>query len=130
MPCKVRRDTAQLTLSLGSQRRLAFNQDFTEGPAPRVPNARASSGSSARRTAELVADAEDAGAPADVINLLKSMPWPQYGTFQEAQRDLGEASRRFAMGNQAAPEAGVNRDRRNLGRDAIENAPPGHTRHP
>lgn len=80
--------------------------------------------------AELVADAEDAGAPADVINLLKSMPRPQYGTFQEAQRDLGEASRRFAMGNQAAPEEGVNRDRRNLGRDAIENAPPGHTRHP
>ncbi len=80
--------------------------------------------------AELVADAEDAGAPVDVINLLKSMPRPKYVSLEEAQRDLSEASRRFAMGNQPADDDGVNRDRRNIGRDAVEDAPPGHTRHP
>ncbi len=76
--------------------------------------------------AELVADAEDAGAPVDVINLLKSLPRPQYGTFEEAQRDLGEASRRFATGNRPADDEGVNRDRRNIGRDAGQNPPPSH----
>lgn len=80
--------------------------------------------------AELVADAEDAGAPADVINLLKCLPRPQYGTFLEAQRDLSEASRRFATGNHSFDDRGVHRDRRNLGRDAVEGAPAGHTRHP
>ena len=80
--------------------------------------------------AELVADAEDGGAAVDVINLLKAMPRPQYGSLEEAMRDLSEASRRFGLGNQRTEDEGVNRDRRNLGRDAVENAPAGHTRHP
>ena len=44
-------------------------------------------------------------------------------------RDLAEAERRFAMGG-LKDDDGVNRDRSNIGRDRVENAPNGQTRHP
>jgi hypothetical protein len=71
------------------------------------------------------------GADADVINLVKSLPRNRYESKEEVQRDLAEAGRRFAMGTHAAEdEDGANRDRRNIGRDAVEGAEPPHTRHP
>ena len=73
---------------------------------------------------------EDGGAPAEVINLLKSLPRGKYETKEEAIRDLSEASRRSAMGNHPPDDEGVNRDRRNLGKDAVEHAPAGKVRHP
>jgi hypothetical protein len=78
---------------------------------------------------EIVGAAEDAGAPVDIINLLKSLPRAQYASAEDAMRDLAEAGRRFGMGNQKADD-GANRDRRNIGRDAVESAPRGLTRHP
>lgn len=79
---------------------------------------------------EIVHAAEDSGAPIDIINVLKSLPREQYGTRDEALRDLAEAGRRFGMGNQPANDSDANRDRRNIGKDAVENAPEGRTRHP
>ena len=76
----------------------------------------------------LVQTAADNGASVDVINLFKSLPREHYQSKQEVLRDLSEAARRFGMGNRADDEA--IRDRRNIGRDAIENAPPGKVRHP
>jgi len=78
---------------------------------------------------EIVRAAEDSGAPMDIINLFKSLPREQYASPNEVLRDLAEAGRRFGMGNRA-DEDGANRDRRNIGRDAVENAPHGLTRHP
>ena len=75
----------------------------------------------------LVQTAADNGASVDVINLFKSLPREDYQTRQEVLRDLSEAARRFGMGNRGD---GVVRDRRNIGRDAVENAPPGKVRHP
>jgi hypothetical protein len=77
----------------------------------------------------LVRTAEDNGATPDVINLLKSLPRGRYESKEEVLRDFAEAARRMAIGG-AGEEDGVNRDRRNLGRDMVEGAPPGHTRHP
>lgn len=79
---------------------------------------------------QLVKAAMDNGATVDVINLLKCLPRGRYETKQEAQRDLAEAARRLAMGNLPPDEEGVIRDRRNIGRDAVEEAEPPHTRHP
>jgi hypothetical protein len=73
--------------------------------------------------------AADNGAPADVINLFMSLPRDNYESKDEALRDLAEAARRFGMGNQRA-EDGAIRDRRNIGRPAVEEAPPGFVRHP
>jgi hypothetical protein len=44
-------------------------------------------------------------------------------------RDLAEAARRFGMGG-LKDDDDAPRDRRNIGRDAVENAPNGLTRHP
>jgi hypothetical protein len=77
----------------------------------------------------LVKIAADNGASVDVINLFKSLPRSQYHSKQEVLRDFAEAARRFAMGNHV-DEDGAVRDRRNIGRDAVENAPPGKVRHP
>ncbi len=75
---------------------------------------------------QLVRAAMDAGAPADVINLLKSLPRAHYYSKAEALRDLAEAGRRFGLGGLApGDEAG---DRRNIGRDAVEN--PTRRKHP
>jgi len=77
---------------------------------------------------DLVAAAEDAEASPDVINLLKCLPRERYDTLSMAQRDLAEAARRFAMGGHAPLTGSV--DRRNLGRDAVEDNPDGNPRHP
>ena len=77
----------------------------------------------------LVKTAEDNGATVEVINLLKSLPRGKYESREDALRDFAEAARRMALGG-AQDDDGVNRDRRNLGRDLVEGAPPGHTRHP
>lgn len=77
----------------------------------------------------LVQIAADNGASVDVINLFKSLPRERYQSKEEVLRDLAEAARRFGMGNRLADDEGV-RDRRNIGRDAVENAPPGKVRHP
>jgi hypothetical protein len=78
---------------------------------------------------QLVKAAEDNGAPVDVINVFKSLPRSQYESKDQVRRDLSEAARRFATGG-LRDDDGVERDRRNIGRDMVENAPPGHTRHP
>lgn len=78
----------------------------------------------------LVRVAADNGASVDVINLFKSLPRSRYESKDEAVRDLAEAARRFAMGNLTNEEDEALRDRRNIGRDHVEGAPPGKTRHP
>ena len=77
----------------------------------------------------LVRTAEDNGGTVEVINLLKSLPRGRYESQEEVLRDFAEAARRMATGL-AKDDDGVNRDRRNLGRDLVEGAPAGHTRHP
>ena len=78
---------------------------------------------------QLVKAAEDGGASIDLINVFKSLPRSQYDSREAVMRDLAEAARRMAMGG-LRDDDGANRDRRNIGRDAVENAPPGNTRHP
>ena len=78
---------------------------------------------------QLVKAAADNGGSMDVINVFKSLPRSRYESKEEVMRDLAEAARRFASGG-LRDDDGANRDRRNIGRDAVENAPPGHTRHP
>jgi hypothetical protein len=78
---------------------------------------------------QLVKAAADNGAPLDLINVFKSLPRTRYESREEVMRDLAEAARRFAMGGRTADDD-VNRDRRNIGRDLVENAPDGNSRHP
>ncbi|PTL77684.1 DUF2795 domain-containing protein [Vitiosangium sp. GDMCC 1.1324] len=78
---------------------------------------------------EIVEAAEDDGAAVDIINVLKSLPRDEYQSREEVMRDLAEAARRFASG-MLRDDDGVDRDRRNIGRDLVENAPEGHSRHP
>jgi hypothetical protein len=68
-------------------------------------------------------------APPDVINLFKALPRGKYESRDEVMRDLAEAARRFATGH-LPDDDGAPRDRRNLGRDAVEGAEDGRTRHP
>lgn len=76
---------------------------------------------------ELARIAGDNGAPAEVINLFKSLPSQDYGSYEEVVRDFAEAARRFAAGDFTGKEGP---DRRNIGRDLVENAEEGHTHHP
>lgn len=78
----------------------------------------------------LVRVAADNGAPTEVINLFKSLPRARYESKDEALRDLAEAARRFAMSNFTTEEDEELRDRRNIGRDAVEGAPAGKVKHP
>jgi hypothetical protein len=78
---------------------------------------------------QLVKAAADNGAPIDLINVFKSLPRTRYESREDVMRDLAEAARRFASGG-LRDDDGVERDRRNIGRDMVENAPPGHSRHP
>ena len=78
---------------------------------------------------EIVMAAADNGASVDVINILKSLPRQAYRSSDEVLRDLAEAARRFANGG-LRDDDGVQRDRRNIGRDLVEHAPAGHSRHP
>jgi len=79
---------------------------------------------------QLVDTAMDNGAPVDAINVFKSLPRQTYNSQEDVLRDLAEAARRFATGNLAVDDDGVDRDRRNIGRDAVESAPNGRSRHP
>jgi uncharacterized protein DUF2795 len=78
---------------------------------------------------QLARQAADNGAEADVINLFKCLPQARYESKEAVMRDLSEASRRFAMGR-SQEEDDAMRDRRNIGRDMVEGAPEGMTRHP
>lgn len=77
----------------------------------------------------LVRTAADNGAPVEVINFFKSLPSREYRTREDVLRDFAEAARRMAMGNSRADDD-ADRDRRNIGRDLVEGAPDGMTRHP
>jgi hypothetical protein len=77
---------------------------------------------------EIVQTAEENEAPAEVINFLKSLPRDRYDTEQMVWRDLAEAARRFGMGGHAPLVGSI--DRRNLGRDAVEENVDGNPRHP
>ena len=78
---------------------------------------------------QLVRAAEDNEGDVDIINVLKCLPRSRYESKEEVMRDLAEAARRFATGGLPDDDGAV-RDRRNIGRDMVENAPEGHTRHP
>ena len=78
----------------------------------------------------LVRTAADGGAPVEVINLFKSLPAREYRSKEDVMRDFSEASRRMAMHNSQEDDEDVRRDRRNIGRDLVEGAPDGMTRHP
>jgi hypothetical protein len=77
---------------------------------------------------DIVGAAEDAEASVDVINLLKCLPRDRYDSEEMALRDLAEAARRFGMGGHAPLVGSV--DRRNLGRDAVEENVDGNPKHP
>lgn len=79
---------------------------------------------------QLARQAADNGAHPDVINLFKSLPQARYESKESVQRDLAEAARRFAIGGLGDEEDDALRDRRNIGRDLVEGAPEGMTRHP
>lgn len=72
---------------------------------------------------DLVLIAEDDGAPANIINLFKSLPRETYESKEMVQRDLGEAARRMATG--PALHEDELRDRRNIARDLVEERGPG-----
>ncbi|MCP3104822.1 DUF2795 domain-containing protein [Myxococcus sp. K15C18031901] len=78
---------------------------------------------------ELVESAEDGDAPVTIINVLKCLPRTEYASKEDVQRDLAEASRRAASGN-LPDDDGARRDRSNIGRDLVEGAPDGQSRHP
>jgi hypothetical protein len=77
---------------------------------------------------DLVQAAGDSEAPAEVINFLKSLPRDRYDNEEMVFRDIAEAARRFGTGGRA-PLSGSS-DRRNLGRDAVEENQDGNPRHP
>jgi hypothetical protein len=79
---------------------------------------------------QLVKSAADNDGSPDVINLFKCLPKTRYDSKTEILRDFAEAARRLASGYPGAEDDGINRDRQNIGRDAVENAKEGHTRHP
>ncbi len=72
---------------------------------------------------DLVLAAAEAGAPAEAINFLRSLPDRTYTSPADVQRDFGEGSARFGMFSTEV------RHRGNLGRDAVE-AGANPTRHP
>ncbi len=75
---------------------------------------------------ELVAAAEDAEAPAALINFFKCLPRDRYDDAEAVERDFAEAGRRLAAG---AGRVGDAADRRNIGRDAVE-GPAAKVHHP
>ena len=77
---------------------------------------------------DLVLLAEDDGAPAQIINLFKSLPQENYESKEMVLRDLGEASRRMAIG--IAYHEDERYDRRNVSRDRVEDHPGPSGRHP
>jgi hypothetical protein len=78
---------------------------------------------------QLVEAAEDNGAGVDIINVFKALPREEYVSREQVRRDLAEAARRFATGG-LRDDDGVDRDRRNIGRDLVESASDNSSRHP
>jgi hypothetical protein len=78
---------------------------------------------------QLVEAAEDNGAGVDIINVFKALPREEYLSREDVMRDLSEAARRFANGG-LRDDDGVDRDRRNIGRDMVESASDDRSRHP
>ena len=72
--------------------------------------------------------AEENGAPAEVINLFKSLPEASYDSREQVMRDLGEAARRMAVGPSLHEDELY--DRRNIARDRVEDHPGPAGRHP
>ena len=77
---------------------------------------------------DLVLLAEDDGAPAEIINLFKSLPRERYDTKEMVLRDLSEASRRMAKG--PAYHDDPVRDRRNIAKELVEEHPRAAGKHP
>jgi hypothetical protein len=73
---------------------------------------------------EIVQTAADNDGPVEVINFLKSLPKPHYGSYEEVLRDFAEAERRFGQGNTAE-----GRSREDIGKQAME-SPDAPTHHP
>jgi hypothetical protein len=63
---------------------------------------------------ELAHAAAEAGAPADAINFLRSLPDRIYTSPNDVQRQFGEASARFGMGTTDV------RHRGDIGKEAVE----------
>ncbi len=72
---------------------------------------------------DLAFAAAEAGAPADAINFLRSLPDRIYTSPNDVQREFGEGSARFGLFSTDV------RHRDNLGRDAVETGA-NPTRHP
>ncbi len=72
---------------------------------------------------DLAVAAAEAGAPADAINFLRSLPDRIYTSPSDVQREFGEGSARFGLFSNDV------RHRENLGRDAVETGA-NATRHP
>lgn len=77
---------------------------------------------------DLVELVEDDGAPAHVINLFKSLPREEYDSKEMVQRDLGEASRRMAVGPSLHDDEKY--DRRDIAKERVEEHPGPAGRHP
>src|SRR5262245_56549682 len=77
--------------------------------------------------AELVEAAAEGEAPPEVINFLKCLPRERYENEEMVLRDLAEAARRYGTGGRA-PIAGL--DRRNIGREVVEENEDAPVRHP
>jgi hypothetical protein len=77
---------------------------------------------------DLVLLAEDDGAPAEIINLFKNLPREAYDSRDAVMRDLAEAARRMAGG--PADREDALRDRRNIGKDLVEDAEGPGSHHP
>ncbi len=72
---------------------------------------------------DLAMAAAEAGAPADAINFLRSLPDRIYTSPSDVQREFGEGSARFGMFSSEV------RHRGDLGREAVETGA-NPTRHP
>ncbi len=72
---------------------------------------------------DLAQAAAEAGAPADAINFLRSLPDRIYQSPNDVQREFGEAGARFGL------FTGEVRHRGNIGKEAVETGA-NPTRHP
>jgi hypothetical protein len=115
-------------MTSGQKGRVAMAYGLAEDPGLSITSHLDSVDYPAERE-QIVRAAEDNGAPVDIINVLKSLPQTEYASREHVMRDLAEAARRFGS-PWLKDDDGVDRDRRNIGRDLVENAPDGNSRHP
>lgn len=100
---------------------------FTEDPARSVtPHLDAADFPISRE--DLVLQAEDGGAPVEIINLFKALPRDDYASKDMVLRDLAEAARRANVGPQLWDDE--TRDRRDIGKERVEEHPGAAGRHP